>query len=279
MPRTGKGTRNRQKMAELATVKAVNARYSTHETAARIERAVLRATGERIPSRAVFSAMGIRPVEGMASRGQWLTQRAMSESVSTGAPDDREFPRGTAHTVASVEPASKAGTATLRNRAIPQITVATLRRELRNATRRLTEAELLIAKWEIDDSIIFLAIFIGMQDRYLATGDYQAFIREVDQLDLAREASGYWAQHMLSDVRAGQATADRVRAAIDALRRNDVRNGRAPLKVADCKLWESHTPEPVKVTRAAPVAVFTAPVEDHAQEIMHANPYFTRGDA
>lgn len=277
MGRSGKSARRSLAMAQLATVKAVNARYSTPETAKRIERRVFRVTGERISSRAVFSAMGIRPVEGMASRGQWLTARAMSESASTGASDDRTFPRGTAETIATTEPAHSAGTATLRDKPIPQITLATLRRELRHATRKITEAELLLAKWEVDDVLIFLAVVEGMDRRYLATGNYAAFIAEVDQLDLAMEASEEWAERMLLEIRAGRATADRVRATIDALRRNDVRNGRKPLTVADCPLWESHTPEPVKVATVARPVVLTFTAPDHAQEIMHDNRFFTRG--
>lgn len=266
MPRTGKGTRTRRTMAAHAQTRAVNtelreahARFGADSAPERASERVYRITGHRIPSGAVFSAMGIRPVEGMASRGQWLTQRAMSESVatSTETQDDRR-----ARAIAARE-----------RRAAPP-TIRAMGKVARSTEKRVEVIYRDLAQWAAWDEIIFAHMYDALLARWVATEDEKRLNRDLRQLQLRREASRYWEDHMLACAQSGQVTVAQLRAEIKARHKNDVVNGRAPVTVADCPFWESRTPEPVKVTPVArPVVFLSAEVEAPTVD----SKYFTRG--
>jgi len=208
--------------------------------------------------------MGIRPVNGESSRGQWLTARAMSQSVSTDRRTDDER-RTDAHAA--------------RDRRQAQPSVGSMRRTVTRMERETRTLCALLAQQSVWDEAYFSMIFIELARRMDESGDQQRMAADLRDLALRREASREWENDLLAKIHANTITVPRLRAVIDARRKNDVRNGRAPVALADCPLWDTHPVAPVKVARPARPVVLTAvtPTADHAQEIMHANPFFTRG--
>lgn len=275
MPRSGKGTRNRRTMAEHAQTRLLNAElretarsFTPDAVAQRVSERVYRVTGERIPSGAVFTAMGIRQVNPVAGRGAWLTAQAMDESASTDRRTDAER-QADAHAKRDRRVARAANGPTV---GAMRKTVARIESDAQSMFRAL-------AQWSAWDEIYFARVHSDIAERFDATGDNRALSEDLRKLALMRESSRLWENSTLMDIRAGQMTVERLRALITAKRRNDVVNGRKPPKVSDFPFWDATAPVVPKVEKAVRPRVLASaePVADHAQEIMLDNKYFTRG--
>lgn len=248
MPRKGNGNRTRRTMRAHAQTRLANealrtarAFFEPQQVAERASRRVHRVTGVEIPSHAVFSAMGIRQVNGVAGRGAWLTGRAMDESIATDRRTEQER-RADAHAA--------------RERRESAPTLADHRRAIRLTGKRVDAIYAELAYWSAWDEIVFAAVFQGVQDRFFATGDEKILGEELDALKLWREASREWEDRLLVEARAGQLDVQRLRALVKAQRRNDVVNGRSAPSVADFPLWFGVTPDmPRVIKRARPVLV------------------------
>jgi hypothetical protein len=261
-------------MANHAQTRLLNAElretaksFAPQAVAQRASDRVYRVTGYRIPSSAVFAAMGIRQETGESSRGQWLTGRAMSESVSTDrrTADER---RTDAQQARRERDARNAEPSVARTRSLAT--------RIERETAGMCHA---LAQWSVWDEAHFATLFDLIAADYAVTDDQADLSESLRVLQLMREASREWENDLLTQVRTGAITSARLRKLVELRRKSDVVNGRKAPTVADCPFWDARTPHEPKVVAAVPRAVFThaAPVADAATEIMHDNKFFTRG--
>lgn len=274
MARSGQAARTRNRQVAHAQTRLVNtelrqaaASFTPDAVAQRASDRVYRVTGYRIPSSAVFTAMGIRQVNPVAGRSAWLTSQATIESVATDRRTAAER-QADAHAARDrrIERAANPSVGAMRK------TVASIEADAQSMFRAL-------AQWSAWDEIYFAEVFAKIAAHFDATGDNDQLSDDLRKLALMRESSREWENGALMDIHTGQMTAERLRALIAAKRRNDVVNGRERGTVREFRFWEVTAPVMPKIEKVArPVVLVSAePVADHAQEIMHDNKYFTRG--
>lgn len=291
MPRKGNGDRTRRTMASHAQTRALNTElrearehFAPQRVAERASKRVSRITRVEIPAHAVFSAMrvplvnggsratpktshdrvhprissgtvisamGIRPVNGESSRGQWLADRAASFEVAT----DRRTPEQRRHDAH-----------TARNKRDVR-SVGSLARSAGSAIRRIErDRELMctaLAQWSVWDEAYFATLFGLIAEHFDLSEDQKQLSEDLRVLALMREASRLWEDDMIAKIYAGGLDADRLRDEIDARkaqaaridRRRSTYNG-ATGATADYPLWDTQgvtvKPRPARTVKLTP---------------------------